>query len=417
MASRHAITAQESGSREWIRGDRASIARIVRVPRNRHEPQGDAIMTTLTSQSQGRFADPQRCPGTDPRADPRMVKAFARFGLDKLQPPGPVNRQSRRDAQLQFVSLVEAGLEAMCAALVPATRPEGLAHTKVTVRGVDGNDLELYVSQPAKRTGPLPCVIQLHGGSMVATRAASPLCAANREALAAAGLIVIGVEFRNGGGVLGNHPFPAGLNDCASAVRWAHANRTELGASAIVVFGLSGGGNLCLGTALNAKRDGELSMIDGVYAVAPEISGLYGGAEEERARTLPSLVECDGYFLSCAALDVEASVYDPGGAHARDPLCWPYHATLDDLTGLPPHVISLCELDPLRDEGLAYFRQLLRAGVEARGRTVLGICHACDVILPADLPNLCAATTDDIRHFAVSCSVQRALRVSATTQT
>ena len=357
-------------------------------------------MTTFTPRPQGRFEDPDRCLGSDPRADTRMVSALARFGLDKPLPPAMVSRQSPRDAQLQFVSMVESGLEAVCAALVPASKPEGLVHTKQTIEASDGNVLELYISQPAKRTGPLPCIVHLHGGSMVSTRAVSPLCAAHRDAIAAAGCIVVGVEFLNGGGVLGNHPFPAGLNDCTSAVRWAHANRARLGASSVVVFGFSGGANLCLATALKAKRDGELSMIDGVYAIAPEISGLYGGTEEERARVLPSLVECDGYFLNCSALDVEASVYDPDGTHARDPLCWPYHATLEDLSGLPPHVLSMCELDPLRDEGVAYLHKLLRAGVPTRGRTVLGVCHGSDVILPDVLPELFAATIQDIRQFA-----------------
>ena len=30
---------------------------------------------------------------------------------------------------------------------------------------------------------------------------------------------MVGVEFRNVGGQLGNHPFPAGLNDCVSNYR------------------------------------------------------------------------------------------------------------------------------------------------------------------------------------------------------
>jgi hypothetical protein len=41
--------------------------------------------------------------------------------------------------------------------------------------------------------------------------------ARGREYLAATGLVVVGVEFRNSGGKLGPHPYPAGLNDCAPA--------------------------------------------------------------------------------------------------------------------------------------------------------------------------------------------------------
>ncbi len=40
-------------------------------------------------------------------------------------------------------------------------------------------------------------------------------------------------------------------------------------------------------------------------------------------------------------------------------MAWPLHASRDDLAGLPPHVISVNQLDPLRDEGLAYARKLL----------------------------------------------------------
>jgi len=56
-----------------------------------------------------------------------------------------------------------------------------------------------------------------------------------RNDLAATGMVVVGVEFRNGGGALGNHPFPAGLNDCASGLNWVFENREELGVSHIVI--------------------------------------------------------------------------------------------------------------------------------------------------------------------------------------
>ncbi len=81
----------------------------------------------------------------------------------------------------------------------------------------------------------------------------------------------------------------------------------------------------------------------------------------EQPDELPSLTENDGYFLSCQLLALFGSVYDPGGENATDATCWAGVATDAELTGLPPHVISVNELDPLRDEGLVYYRRLLRA--------------------------------------------------------
>lgn len=83
-------------------------------------------------------------------------------------------------------------------------------------------------------------------------------------------------------------------------------------------------------------------------------------------------------------------------------MAWPYHATTDDLEGLPPHVISVNQLDPLRDEGLAYFRKLLDAGVSAVSRTVYGTCHAGDCIFRDALPDVYLATIRDIKGFADS---------------
>ncbi len=48
-------------------------------------------------------------------------------------------------------------------------------------------------------------------------------------------------------------PFPAGLNDCVSGVKWLAANGAKLGIDPqhIIVAGESGGGNLTLATGLN----------------------------------------------------------------------------------------------------------------------------------------------------------------------
>ncbi len=61
-----------------------------------------------------------------------------------------------------------------------------------------------------------------------------------RSELAATGLVVVGVEFRNAAGALGNHPFPAGLHDCADAAKWIASSREALGISTLIMSGESG---------------------------------------------------------------------------------------------------------------------------------------------------------------------------------
>ena len=157
------------------------------------------------------------------------------------------------------------------------------------------------------------------------------------EALAAAGLVVVGVEFRNSGGGLGVHPYPAGLNDCAAAIRWVHANTADLGVSHLIVGGDAGGGNLSLTVTHKTKREGWLAEIAGVYAQCPYISSRWLEYPEE----LPSLRENDGCFISCQQAARLGSVYDPGGEHSHEPTCWAANASDEDLVGLPPHIMSV----------------------------------------------------------------------------
>ena len=346
----------------------------------------------------GRLGNPDMELKDDPRADPRMLAAMAPFALDRFPPAPPVDSNSPDDAIHEHLNAAEAGFGALFDVFFQDLPDlEVNRHTEI-IKGVDGHDLSLYVHQPAEREWPLPCVVHTHGGGMVIAAAADPNYVRWRDELAASGLVVVGIEFRNGSGKLGNHPFPAGLDDCASGLQWAHENRDFLGIDRIVVSGESGGGNLALATALKAKRDGFLDLIDGVYAQCPYISNAYDSGDPD----LVSLVENDGYFLSSQMMGPLARIYDPTGDSDHNPLAWPYHAPTGDLEGLPPHVISVNELDPLRDEGLAYYRKLLAAGVPTVGRTVNGTCHAGDLLFRKAMPEVYAASVASVRDFAHS---------------
>ncbi len=327
-----------------------------------------------------------------------MIAAMEPFGMDLAPPPSPVTAASSLDEILEHCLLAEAGFQMVFGAVNQPSPTPGVSSTSETITGADGNDITVYIHRPDGATAPLPCVVHTHGGGMAILQACDPNFFAWRDALAATGLVVVGVEFRNAAGVLGPHPFPAGLNDCASATQWVIANRDELGVSTVIISGESGGGNLSIATALKANREGWIDGIAGVYAQCPYISGAYGDPPPE----LTSLFENDRYFLDVENMGALAKTYDPDGTNATNPLAWPMHAAAGDLAGLPPHVISVNQLDPLRDEGLVFFRKLLDAGVSAVSRTVNGTCHAGDCLFVDAMPDVFDATIRDIKGFADS---------------
>lgn len=355
-------------------------------------------MNTNNPHLPGRLGDPKANLQTDNRADPRIVKAIEMVGgfAPGIEAPAP---DADYQTCLDYCTAFEQGA-ALAHPLMLEAMPAFDTVTSSTeiIKGVDGNDITLYIDRPKNVDGNMPCIVHTHGGAMVLMTAADPGFIRWRKSLAETGLIVVGVEFRNGGGSLGNHPFPAGLNDCASAAQWVHKNKKPLGVSSIVMSGESGGGNLSIATTLKAKREGWLPYIDGVYAMCPYICGNY----DEPPAELLSLYENNGYMLNTNMMVPLVKVYDPQGANANNPLAWPYQASTADLEGLPPHVISVNELDPLRDEGLAFYRKLLAAKVSVVARTMHGTPHAGDQVYPDVTPEIYQETVRSISGFAKS---------------
>lgn len=146
----------------------------------------------------GRLGDPELELHSDPRSDPRMVAAFAPFGLHVAAPPLPVDRNSPLEELLAVAAASEAAFDEVFAALLTdVPDPVGVETTTETISGVDGNDITLFVHRPAGATGRLPGLLHLHGGGMAILQAANESAAGWRGLLAERGCVVVGVEFRN----------------------------------------------------------------------------------------------------------------------------------------------------------------------------------------------------------------------------
>jgi len=334
----------------------------------------------------------------DARLDPR-VKGFLAMLPDMSSPTF-----ENREQMLAAASTPEA-LAAVAAtvALTDMCDNEEVApsnglrfSTHDIVSNPDGNTIKLQIIRP-DNDEIVACVYYIHGGGMATLSSFYGNYRAWGRIIAANGVAVVLVEFRNcvvPSGVAEVAPFPAGLNDCVAGLKWVHANAGTYGIdpARITVAGESGGGNLTLATGLKLKREGELSLIKGIYALCPFVNGMW---PDER---FPSTVENNGIFIDVHG-NQGAMGYGMDAFEAKNPLAWPGFATKEDVEGFPPTVISVNECDPLRDEGIAFYRLLLSAGVAARGREVLGTMHGTEII-PILCPEISHDTARDLAAFA-----------------
>jgi acetyl esterase/lipase len=271
-------------------------------------------------------------------------------------------------------------------------------HSEKVVSQPDGNTINLQVTRP-DTDETVACVYYIHGGGMAALSCYDGMYRGWAKLIAANGVAVVMVDFRNSvapSSVPEVAPFPAGLNDCVSGLKWVSANAEHLGIdpARITVAGESGGGNLTLATGLRLKRDGELGLIKGLYALCPYIAGQWPTPES------PSSTENNGILIELHN-NRGAIGYGIEALNERNPLAWPSFATVQEVQGFPRTVISVNECDPLRDEGLNFYRLLLQAGVPARARQVMGTMHGTEIFTIA-CPEISRDTARDLAAFCIA---------------
>lgn len=166
------------------------------------------------------------------------------------------------------------------------------------------------------------------------------------------GVQVVSVDYR----LAPDHRFPAAVQDCLDALRWAAG--LESTAAGLAVMGDSAGGNLAAVTALQCRDAGGPALLHQV---------LIYPATDLTMRS-PSLISnADAPILDRRAVDAFREHYlgaDALHTAPEDPLASPLLAP--DLSGLPPALIITAEFDPIRDDGRRYATALRHAGVAVR---------------------------------------------------
>lgn len=207
---------------------------------------------------------------------------------------------------------------------------------------------------------PLPVLIWLHGGGWVWS-SVDTVDRLVREYAEGAQVATISVDYA----LSPEARFPQALLECAAVARHVAAHGAEWGLdpSRIVIGGDSAGGNLAFGTALLLRDTGH-AILRGIMTAYPVAAPDFDS---------PSYIEfAEGHGLTRVGMAAYWQAYTRDPTDRHNPLAAPLRA---DLTGLPPALIQLAELDVLNSEGEALAAKLRAAGVSVELETYKGMLH------------------------------------------
>jgi acetyl esterase/lipase len=207
----------------------------------------------------------------------------------------------------------------------------------------------------------LPGILFFHGGGWVAGNLETHdgLC---RRLCNETGCRVIAVDYR----LAPDHPFPYGLADAVSSLKYVTANAKIFGIdpARLGVAGDSAGGTLAA-VLCRIARDAGGPAIAFQLLLCP-ILDIHGESAARRELS-------EGYFLDRETLARDLELYVPAGIELSDlrlsPLC------AEEFAGLPPAFIHTGQFDPFGDEGEEYAQRLGGFGVPVHGRTHPGMIH------------------------------------------
>ena len=214
------------------------------------------------------------------------------------------------------------------------------------------HSLRLRTIRPPAATDRLPVIMYFHGAGWVMGDAITHDRLV-RELAVGANATAVFVDY----GRAPEHRYPVAIEEAYAATCYVaeHAEEFAVDATRLAVAGDSVGGNMATVVSLLAKqRTGP--RIAGQLLFYPVANADFGSGSYEQF--------ADGPWLTRMAIQWFWDQYLPDRSRRKDPTASPLLASLEQLGGLPRALIITAENDVLRDEGEAYGRKLIAAGVE-----------------------------------------------------
>lgn len=260
--------------------------------------------------------------------------------------------------------------------LLISLMPAAKATNDVSIKNIkiDNRDgsakIRLRIYQPTQQTKATPILVWMHGGGYIIGKPEMEdlLCIQFVREL---GISIVSVDYR----LAPKHPFPAGLEDCYSALIWAKDNAEQFGFDTrrIAVGGTSAGGGLAAALAQLACDRKE---------VTPAFQLLTYPMLDDRTVLRTDIDDSNSPPWSQKSNKYGWQSY-LGSHYGKDDLP-PYAvpSRRNDLSGLPNAWIGVGTLDVFFDEDTTYAQKLKDAGVHCELDIIEGAFHGFDVFDP-----------------------------------
>ena len=231
----------------------------------------------------------------------------------------------------------------------PIAKPK-VADKWITVPAEVG-EVRVRIVKPVDAIGPLPTILYMHGGGWVLGNAGTHDRLV-RELAVGVNAAVVFVEYDRSP----EAHYPVAIEQGYATARWIaqHASAEGLDATRLAVAGDSVGGNMTAALAILAKQRGDVTFAH---------QSMYYPVTDAAQDTDSYHEFADGPFLLAKSMAWFWDCYLPDESRRSEITASPLRASIDQLAGLPEALVIVDENDVLRDEGEAYARKLVEAGV------------------------------------------------------
>jgi len=228
------------------------------------------------------------------------------------------------------------------------------------------HSIRVRIYRPLNQKGKLPVLFYFHGGGYLI---GVPENDANtyKQIIKKRACVIIAPEYRKSL----NHPFPAAFNDAYDTLLWAKENAVELliDENKCILAGRSAGGGLASALAIKARDTGDINIAFQML-IYPML--------DDRQNTVSSNIEVHAWNKKVNAFAWEYYLKEFIKNGQEIPV-YAAPARNTNFKNLPPTITLVGELEPFKDEVIAFVNELKKENIPVEFKLFKGCYHAFDV--------------------------------------